>query len=62
MTGGHADEGRVTRRTTPAWEVTGGAITGHGPGEIRVAVVDAGPGDVVLVHAGEAIAVLERSP
>ncbi|MFI6920176.1 HypC/HybG/HupF family hydrogenase formation chaperone [Nonomuraea spiralis] len=28
-----------------------------GPEEISVALVDAGPGDVVLVHASEAIAV-----
>ncbi|MEU1729184.1 HypC/HybG/HupF family hydrogenase formation chaperone [Nonomuraea sp. NPDC005692] len=28
-----------------------------GPQEISVALVEAGPGDVVLVHAGEAIAV-----
>lgn len=27
-----------------------------GPQEISVALVEAGPGDVVLVHAGEAIA------
>ncbi|MER7542359.1 HypC/HybG/HupF family hydrogenase formation chaperone [Spirillospora sp. NPDC127506] len=36
--------------------------TGNGPEEVSVALVDAGPGDVVLVHAGEAIAVVrERS-
>jgi hydrogenase maturation factor len=34
--------------------------TGAGDEEVSVALVDAGPGDVVLVHAGEAIAVLER--
>ena len=35
--------------------------TGAGPGteeEVSVALVDAGVGDVVLVHAGEAIAVV----
>ncbi|MGA3184744.1 MAG: HypC/HybG/HupF family hydrogenase formation chaperone [Candidatus Dormibacteria bacterium] len=29
--------------------------------EISVALVDAGPGDTVLVHAGEAIAVVARA-
>ncbi|WP_214370330.1 HypC/HybG/HupF family hydrogenase formation chaperone [Pseudonocardia sp. H11422] len=35
--------------------------TGAGPGtevEVSIALVDAGVGDVVLVHAGEAIAVV----
>jgi hydrogenase expression/formation protein HypC len=36
--------------------------TDAGPEEVSVALVDAGPGDVVLVHAREAIAVLEKSP
>jgi hydrogenase maturation factor len=36
--------------------------TEAGPEEVSVALVDAGPGDVVLVHAREAIAVLEKSP
>ena len=31
------------------------------PEEISVALVEARPGDVVLVHAGEAIAVVEDS-
>ncbi len=35
--------------------------TDAGPEEISVALVEAGPGDVVLVHAKEAIAVVERS-
>ena len=36
--------------------------TGAGPPEeVSVALVDAGVGDVVLVHAGEAIAVAERA-
>jgi hydrogenase expression/formation protein HypC len=36
--------------------------TGAGaPEEVSVALVDAGIGDVVLVHAGEAIAVTERA-
>jgi hydrogenase expression/formation protein HypC len=36
--------------------------TGSGPPEeVSVALVDASVGDVVLVHAGEAIAVTERS-
>jgi hydrogenase maturation factor len=36
--------------------------TGGGPAEeVSVALVDAGPGDVVLVHAGEAIAVTGRA-
>lgn len=34
--------------------------TGSGVEEVSVALVDAGPGDVVLVHAGEAIAALDR--
>jgi len=29
-------------------------------GEMGIALVDAGPGDTVLVHAGEAIAVVAR--
>ncbi|MCG5218656.1 HypC/HybG/HupF family hydrogenase formation chaperone [Streptosporangium sp. KLBMP 9127] len=37
------------------------AITDTGD-EISVALVEAGAGDVVLVHAGEAIAVLGRDP
>ncbi|SDR20621.1 SIS domain-containing protein [Thermostaphylospora chromogena] len=37
------------------------AETGTGTEEISVALVDAGPGDTVLVHAGEAIAVVGRS-
>jgi hydrogenase maturation factor len=35
--------------------------TEAGPEEVSVALVDAGPGDVVLVHAKEAIAVSERA-
>ena len=35
--------------------------TDAGPEEISVALVEAGPGDVVLVHAKEAIAVVEKS-
>lgn len=35
--------------------------TDGGPEEVSVALVDAGPGDVVLVHAKEAIAVVERA-
>lgn len=35
--------------------------TDAGPEEVSVALVDAGPGDVVLVHAKEAIAVVERA-
>jgi hypothetical protein len=38
------------------------ADTDAGPEEISVALVDAGPGDVVLVHAKEAIAVVEDAP
>lgn len=34
--------------------------TDAGPEEISVALVEAGPGDVVLVHAKEAIAVVEK--
>lgn len=37
------------------------ADTGGGREEISVALVEAGPGDVVLVHAKEAIAVVSRS-
>ncbi|GIJ30204.1 hydrogenase assembly protein HupF [Micromonospora qiuiae] len=36
--------------------------TDAGPEEVSVALVDAGPGDVVLVHAKEAIAVVEKAP
>ncbi|MBA9001616.1 HypC/HybG/HupF family hydrogenase formation chaperone [Thermomonospora cellulosilytica] len=32
--------------------------TAAGPEQVSVALVDAGPGDTVLVHAGEAIAVV----
>ena len=36
--------------------------TGDGPAEeVSVALVDAAPGDTVLVHAGEAIALVERA-
>ena len=34
--------------------------TGSGIEEISVALVDAGPGDLVLVHAKEAIALVEE--
>jgi hydrogenase maturation factor len=34
-------------------------ITDHITEQISVALVDAGPGDTVLVHAGEAIGVVE---
>ncbi|MER6944294.1 HypC/HybG/HupF family hydrogenase formation chaperone [Nonomuraea sp. NPDC000554] len=37
------------------------ADTGSGIEEISVALVEAGVGDTVLVHAKEAIAVIERS-
>ncbi|MCW3818553.1 HypC/HybG/HupF family hydrogenase formation chaperone [Micromonospora sp. DR5-3] len=36
--------------------------TDAGPQEVSVALVEAGPGDVVLVHAKEAIAVVEKRP
>ena len=36
--------------------------TGAGYEEISIALVDAAVGDVVLVHAGEAIARLEQDP
>jgi hydrogenase expression/formation protein HypC len=35
--------------------------TTAGPEEVSVAFVDAGPGDIVLVHAKEAIALVERA-
>ncbi|SCL29799.1 hydrogenase expression/formation protein HypC [Micromonospora pallida] len=35
--------------------------TDAGPEEVSVALVDAVPGDVVLVHAKEAIAVVEKA-
>jgi hydrogenase maturation factor len=35
--------------------------TGAGPEEVSVALVAAAPGDVVLVHAKEAIAVVART-
>lgn len=34
--------------------------TDAGPEEVSVALVEAGPGDIVLVHAKEAIAVVEK--
>jgi hydrogenase maturation factor len=34
--------------------------TGQGEEEVSVALVTAGPGDAILVHAGEAIAVVGR--
>ncbi|WP_181958476.1 HypC/HybG/HupF family hydrogenase formation chaperone [Nonomuraea diastatica] len=37
------------------------AATGAGTEEISVALVEARVGDTVLVHAGEAIAVVERA-
>lgn len=36
--------------------------TPAGPEEVSVALVEAGPGDVVLVHAKEAIAVVDAAP
>lgn len=46
-------------------EVTGDGLaivdTENGPEEISLALVDAGPGDTVLVHAKEAIAVVQES-
>ncbi|MFE9206296.1 HypC/HybG/HupF family hydrogenase formation chaperone [Micromonospora sp. NPDC007230] len=36
--------------------------TDAGPEEVSVALVEAEPGDVVLVHAKEAIAVVEKRP
>jgi hydrogenase maturation factor len=36
--------------------------TDAGNEEISIALVDAKPGDLLLVHAAEAIAVLERRP
>ena len=36
--------------------------TEAGPEQVSVALVEARPGDVVLVHAKEAIAVLEEAP
>lgn len=35
---------------------------GAATGEVSVALVAAGPGDTVLVHAGEAIATLDDGP
>ncbi|MBX6767368.1 MAG: HypC/HybG/HupF family hydrogenase formation chaperone [Actinomadura rubrobrunea] len=47
-------------------ELKGGGLavvdTDAGPEEISVALVDAAPGDVVLVHAKEAIAVVKDTP
>lgn len=34
--------------------------TGSGEEEVSVALVEAGPGDVLLVHAGEAITTIRR--
>lgn len=36
--------------------------TDAGPEQVSVALVDAQPGDIVLVHAKEAIAVVEKRP
>ena len=36
--------------------------TGAGQEEVSVALVEAGIGDTILVHAGEAIAVLDGDP
>ncbi|MDX6739936.1 HypC/HybG/HupF family hydrogenase formation chaperone [Actinocorallia sp. A-T 12471] len=36
--------------------------TEAGPEEVSVALVDAAPGDLVLVHAKEAIALVEEEP
>jgi hydrogenase maturation factor len=35
--------------------------TEAGPEEVSIALVDANPGDVVLVHAKEALSVVERA-
>ncbi|WP_231104775.1 HypC/HybG/HupF family hydrogenase formation chaperone [Haloechinothrix halophila] len=35
--------------------------TGQGTEEVSIALVDAGAGDTILVHAGEAIAVVTRN-
>jgi hydrogenase maturation factor len=48
----------------PVREMLAGGLavvdTDTGPEEVSVALVEAGPGDVVLVHAKEAIAVVEK--
>lgn len=36
--------------------------TAAGPEEISIALVEARPGDLVLVHAKEALTVVERAP
>jgi hydrogenase maturation factor len=64
----HADIGCVTCSDAAVAvrvrEVTAGGLavveTAAGPEEVSVALVDAAAGDVVLVHAKEAIAVVER--
>jgi hydrogenase expression/formation protein HypC len=50
----------VMRLLDDGFAVVVAGMTGGGPveEEISVALVDAGVGDTVLVHAGEAIAVL----
>ncbi|GAB3330677.1 hypothetical protein GCM10027452_03900 [Micromonospora halotolerans] len=48
---------RVRELTTEGLAVVD---TDAGPEEVSVALVDSGPGDVVLVHAKEAIAVVEK--
>lgn len=67
---GHChDDGCVTCSDT-AVEVTIVAVheqelatvdTGQGTEEVSIALVDAGAGDTILVHAGEAIAVVARN-
>ncbi|WP_117672293.1 HypC/HybG/HupF family hydrogenase formation chaperone [Micromonospora sp. MW-13] len=49
---------RVRELTTDGLAVVD---TDAGPEKVSVALVEAGPGDVVLVHAKEAIAVVEQN-
>src|SRR5262249_24804474 len=52
-----AVEVTVIRRLPAAMAVVD---TGSGEEEVSITLVDAGPGDTVLVHAGEAIAMVRR--
>ncbi|MFU8871607.1 HypC/HybG/HupF family hydrogenase formation chaperone [Micromonospora sp. SL4-19] len=64
----HADDSCITCSDTAVAvrvrELTADGLavvdTDAGPEEVSVALVEAGPGDIVLVHAKEAIAVVEK--
>ncbi len=53
-----SDSGTLVRVVTLLGDALAVVDTGSGQEEVSVALVDAQPGDTVLVHAGEAIAVV----